>query len=137
MKIVREAVGMHDGTKDDAIFRIWGQQAEKAEYPFTTIDSFVEKNNINRIDCIKIDVDSFDFEVLQGAQKTMQNHNPYVVVELNHALNKRGQSNSEAFEWLAAEGYVEALVIDHENYILKRGTDVCCGAKKSLKLSYF
>ena len=51
----------------------------------------------------------------------MQNYNPWLVVELNHALAKRGQSNSEAFLWLRRQGYSSALVIDHENFILKRG----------------
>jgi hypothetical protein len=44
-------------------------------------------------------------------------------VELNHALSKRGQSNSEAFLWLRKQGYESALVIDHENFILKKGAN--------------
>ena len=40
----------------------------------------------------KYDVDSFDFEVLRGAERTLLRRNPVVVVELNHALAKRNQS---------------------------------------------
>jgi hypothetical protein len=43
------------------------------------------------------------------------------VVELNHALAKRNRSNSEAFEFLAKLGYEQALVLEHENFVLKQG----------------
>ena len=38
--------------------------------------------------------------------------------DIESALNKRNQSNSQAFQWLSEHGYCQALVIDHENYIL-------------------
>jgi hypothetical protein len=43
------------------------------------------------------------------------------VVEHNHALAKRNRSNSEAFEFLAKLGYEQALVLEHENFVLKQG----------------
>jgi len=30
---------------------------------------FIDRHRIERVDCIKIDVDSFDFDVLRGAGK--------------------------------------------------------------------
>jgi FkbM family methyltransferase len=114
------ALGKKTGRQTDAIFRIWGKDPEKQEYPFSTVDDFVITNNIQRVDCIKIDVDSFDFEVLQGARQTLQKHDPYIMVELNHALAKRGQSNAEALEWLASLGYTAAEVLDYDNFLLKK-----------------
>jgi len=117
------ALGKKTGKQKDKIFRIWGKEPESATYQFITIDDFVTEKNLSKLDAIKIDVDSYDFEVLQGAQKTLKKFNPWLIVELNHALSKRGQSNSEAFLWLHSQGYNEALVIDHENFVLKKGEE--------------
>lgn len=109
--------------KVDGIFRIWGQQAEEKVYNFITIDDFVETLNIQKVDCIKIDVDSYDFEVLKGAKKTILKFNPYIMVELNHSLELRNTSNYEVFAWLANIGYVEGFVVEYQNVILKRTID--------------
>lgn len=114
------ALGKSTGKTEDSIFRIWGREPEKMIYSFTTIDDFVRSNNISHLDCIKIDVDSFDFEVLQGARQTLIKDNPFVVVELNHALNKRNQSVPQALEWLADLGYLSVISLDYENFLLKR-----------------
>jgi FkbM family methyltransferase len=39
----------------------------------STVDAFVAKNKINRIDLIKIDVEGFELEVLSGAKKSLSN----------------------------------------------------------------
>jgi len=114
------AVGKHPGPQEDKIFRIWGQEPEVAVYDFVTIDSFVADNKLSRVDCLKIDVDSYDFDVLQGAEATLDRFDPWLVVELNHALGQRGQSNVAALDWLLARGYQHCLVLDHDNFIFKR-----------------
>lgn len=117
------AVGKQSGLQEDKIFRIWGARPERKIYTFTTIDDFIQRYHLTRIDCIKVDVDSFDFEVLQGARNTLIKYNPFVIVELNHALNQRGQSDMQAIEWLCSLGYEEALVLDYDNFLLKCGTN--------------
>lgn len=42
-----------------------------------TIDSF----NFDRVDMIKIDVEGLEFDVLKGAEKTIQKFNPYLFIE--------------------------------------------------------
>jgi hypothetical protein len=76
--------------------------------------------DLQRLDCIKIDVDSFDFEVLMGAERTLERFDPWVVVELNHALAVRGYSNMAALAWLLERGYRQCLVLDYDNFILRR-----------------
>ncbi len=114
------AVGKHPGSQEDRIFRIWGQEPEVKVYDFVTIDSFVADHNLSHVDCIKIDVDSYDFEVLQGAEVTLDRFDPWLVVELNDGLGQRGQSNVAALDWLLARGYQHCIVLDHDNFILKR-----------------
>lgn len=114
------ALGATTGVQKDRIFRLWGGEGDIAEYPFYRFDDFVAQHQPPRIDCLKIDVDSFDFEVLRGAERTLRTHNPVIVIELNHALSKRNQSAGEAFAWLARLGYRQALVLDHDNFVLQR-----------------
>jgi FkbM family methyltransferase len=116
----RLALGQHSGKRIDKIFRLWGQAAEECEYDFLTLDHFVEELKLRKLDCIKIDVDSFDFEVLMGAEKTLERFDPWLVVELNHALGVRGHSNMAALAWLRDKGYQHALVLDYDNFVLRR-----------------
>jgi FkbM family methyltransferase len=115
------ALGAKDGVFKDGIYRIWGQKAERLAYNFTTIDSFVEHNKINRIDAIKIDVDSFDFEVLQGASKTAEIFDPFIIIEINkNTLSKRQQSPNDIFSWFIQRGYKKTQVVGTENFIFKK-----------------
>lgn len=120
---LRLAVGRETGCIQDKIYRIWGKEPEFSAYEFIRIDDFINSYRIDHVDCIKIDVDSFDFEVLQGAEHTLIDQNPYVLVELNHALNLRGQSDIQALRWLSGLGYDQCVVLDNENFLFKRGAD--------------
>jgi FkbM family methyltransferase len=122
VEIIKEAFGKDIGNKKDKVFRIWGEEPENIVYKFNTIDNFVKERNI-KIDAIKIDVDSFDFEVLQGAKETIRTQNPYIMVELNYALHKRFQHEADALRWMAERGYVSTEIYDGENYLFKLSDD--------------
>jgi hypothetical protein len=95
------------------------------------LDDYVAEQGLQRLDCLKIDVDSFDFEVLQGAVETLQRFDPFVICELNHALARRGTTNVAALEWMCEQGYQETLVLDHDNFVFRRGTSLRDGLKRS------
>ncbi len=131
------ALGSVSGRHTENVFRIWGQPAERKEYDFETIDNIVTTRRIERLDCLKVDVDSFDFDVLRGAQRTLERFNPWIVIELNHALAKRNQTVNEALEWLVGRGYESALVTDYENFILHRGEKADAAAhSRSMQLTF-
>ena len=48
-----------------------------------TLDMIVEQQNIAGVDLIKIDVEGFELDVLQGAQNTIERFNPRFVLEFN------------------------------------------------------
>ena len=122
------ALGARTGQLNERIFRIWGSEGEVKKYPFYRFDDFVREQGIERVDCLKIDVDSFDFEVLRGAEQTLLKHDPVIVIELNHALAKRDQSPAETLAWLARRGYRKALTLDrHDNYVLQRSEAAFAG----------
>lgn len=119
VEVIRSALGAKRGEFEDAIYRIWGRDAERRTYSFTTIDAFVTERGL-RVDAIKIDVDSFDLEVLRGARQTLLEQDPFVMVELNHALALRQQTVPEALEFMLSLGYRECESYDHENFLFKR-----------------
>lgn len=117
------ALAATTGEREDRIYRLWGTDGEVRTYPFYSFDDFIARHRIERVDCLKIDVDSFDLEVLRGAERTLAERDPVVVVELNHALAQRNQSVGEALAWLARRGYRKALVLDNDNFVLQRGSE--------------
>jgi len=121
---VNAALGRRPGPAAASIHRVWGHAVDRGTFEFTSIDAYVEAQRLERVDCIKIDVDSYDFEVLQGAAATLDRFDPAVVIELaDVALSLRDQTVLEALAWLAGRGYAEGLVIEHGNFLFKRDQD--------------
>ena len=59
-----------------------------------------------RIDVLKIDVDGYDGEVLQGARSLLKTSQPWVIFEWHPVLiEKAGQKIDDAFEALVSAGY--------------------------------
>jgi hypothetical protein len=83
------------------------------------MDEFVAERHL-RVDATKIDVDTFDLEVLRGAERTLNAQDPYVMVELNHALSVRQQSVPEVLRLMVGLGYDECESYDYENFLCKR-----------------
>lgn len=120
VEILKFALSNKDGIYNEKIFKIWSQNiVEQKNFYFMTIDSFVKERNLN-IDLIKIDVDSYDYEVLLGSKNTLITQNPIVVVELNHALEKRGFFPKHAVDFMKSINYNIIQVLDKENYIFGR-----------------
>jgi FkbM family methyltransferase len=53
------------------------------EVPCTTLDTFLESSTVDRVDVVKIDVEGAELAVLDGAQRTLAEHRPTVVMEFN------------------------------------------------------
>lgn len=112
----KQALGEKSGELEDNIYRIWGQEPEKLTYNFTTIDEYCKKNKIKRLDLMKVDVDSYDFELLKGAVTTLKKLKPIITVELNHALQLRNSTTEEVINWLYDLDYIQTSITDGENY---------------------
>ncbi len=50
----------------------WGEIKTKTIVPVSTIDQFCYEKNISHIDILKIDTQGFDFDVIKGAEKVIQ-----------------------------------------------------------------
>ena len=72
----------------------------------TSLDELLEREKIKAVDFFKMDVDGFECEVLAGAQRTLANERPAIVMELApYALETRGQSLDALVGMLASHGY--------------------------------
>jgi len=118
--LIRKAVSNFSGSRVEPIYRIWGNPPERISRDFVTIDEFVESEELDRLDFLKIDVDGFDFEALQGAVATLARFSPTVLVEINHALATRGFTASDVTNFMLEMKYGRCLVVDKDNYIFEK-----------------
>jgi len=115
-----QPLGEKDEIKKDRVFKVWSQGiVEDKEFSFISLDTFVKKNQL-KVDLIKIDVDSYDYEVLLGGRQFLTEQNPLVVVELNHALGKRNHHVKEALNYMESIGYKLKFILDNENYVFEK-----------------
>jgi len=118
-KLEKLALGRQSGLKKDKIFRIWGNPAEELEYNFTTLDEYILENDVKPT-FIKIDVDSFDYEVLLGGKEYLSSNDVTVCVEVSNALSHRGHNPDEIKNLMFSMGYKIINTFDGENVIFKK-----------------
>ncbi len=71
-----------------------------------TLDGFVERESIDRVNLIKIDVDGHEYPVLKGAIKTLTTFQPVLVMELSPYVHEEKGHGFDAFvELLRDAGY--------------------------------
>lgn len=73
-----------------------------------SLDSYVERLGLARLDLIKIDVDGFECEVLDGAVDTLRRFRPRLIMEIcPYALDERQAGNVERLcDLISRAGYV-------------------------------
>lgn len=97
----------------------------------TTLDNYLESNNIEKVDFVKIDVEGFEYSVLKGAIKTLRKSKPKLYIELDNAnLKKQGSSSVEMISLLKRFGYsikdVQNRYTESELKMDKIHTDIFC-----------
>ncbi len=83
-----------------------GQLKSAAGAEAITIDAFVQRMALDRLDLIKIDVDGYETNVVRGAVDTLRRLRPYILLELcEYTLAEGGSSVRELTGALAELGY--------------------------------
>ena len=77
----------------------------KGVFDFIAIDDFVSKTNLSNVNFIKIDVDGWDYEVLQGARNTIEKFKPAMIVEVNRGVKCRGHTTKQFIQYFYDLGY--------------------------------
>jgi FkbM family methyltransferase len=71
----------------------------------TTIDSLVEENKMNRVDCIKLDVEGAEVPALRGAKQTLSRLRPHVIFERTSPGQQRQAMSEETPSLIMSLGY--------------------------------
>lgn len=67
----------------------------------------LDSYEFNEVKVIKIDVQGYESNVINGALKTIEKHRPYIFIEIEEiCLNKFGSSEQELIEMIENLGYV-------------------------------
>jgi FkbM family methyltransferase len=71
-----------------------------------TLDNIVAQKQVERLDLVKIDVEGFEWPVLQGAENTIERFRPYIVFEFDRSCATRGAESDALFsEFFQRHGY--------------------------------
>ena len=94
-------------------WKLFGNQKQIHEeiVDFVTIDEYVVGNAIDRVDILKIDVDGFKPEVVEGALDTIRKNKPILFLEVNNTPKVEDMLNhllDLAYVFLFEENYAPA-----------------------------
>jgi FkbM family methyltransferase len=77
-----------------------------------TLDSLIQEKGIGKIDLLKIDVETFEPEVLKGMENIIKNNSPTLIIEiLNNEVGARNQ------EILDGKGYLYFYIDEQDGLI--------------------
>jgi FkbM family methyltransferase len=114
-RIVPKAIAAEPGQKAANLCLAGDLESTAGEWTFTTIDEVCA--DMARVDLVKIDVDGYDYAALQGAQQTIQQHRPAIIVECrDKSLTLFGASVADIAAYLKECGYTWH-VADERNWI--------------------
>ena len=74
-----------------------------------TLDNQVIKLALKKVDFIKVDVEGFEYNVLKGAEQTIDRYSPILFIEIADAIKGRKYRNplyKDTLKWLWKKGYV-------------------------------
>lgn len=102
-----------DGSNSSASHQIHGGSAQPTtDASSMTLDEACESLGIQRVDLIKIDTDGYEYEILQGAEKTIARFRPTIVFEIGlYLLKEHDIDIAKIFDFFASRGYV---IRDHK-----------------------
>jgi FkbM family methyltransferase len=94
------------------------ETANTEKVSMTTLDDFVEQRGISVVDCIKIDAEGSDFEVIRGARRTIERCRPAVILETDH-LGRFGSSKLDVSRFFESIDYsISEIKCDHSSDLL-------------------
>jgi FkbM family methyltransferase len=88
-----------------------------------SLDTYLKQAGVPRVDFIKLDVDGFECEVLEGARHCLNQFHPTILMEIApHCLRERGVSLAQLIDVLSGSGYSfarldgKAITIDAQTF---------------------
>ena len=91
-----------------------GEQAdvvEKITCRTLRLDNYVKKNNIHKVNFLKIDVEGAEWAALQGAEETIKRDKPVILLEVcKYTCDRFGYDQNVMWEFLKPLGYKMYLI---------------------------
>jgi FkbM family methyltransferase len=113
--IIVENIGLSNVEEDKTInFRaswtIDKSEVKESKRPatvhFTTIDNYVSAHNIKQVDFIKLDVDGYEYKILQGGRDVLMTYRPIILMELgDYTLRSVGDNIEDLINFLFSLDY--------------------------------
>lgn len=66
------------------------ERVEEFRLPTITLDEYVEKKQLPKLDLVKIDAEATEIKVIRGALRTLRQHRPLVICEVLENVNQDG-----------------------------------------------
>jgi FkbM family methyltransferase len=86
---------------------------EKEELQVYRGDDIVDKNHINQLDFIKIDVEGFEAKVILGLKNSITKLRPILVIEWNNDITKKQFKELDLFNQVFKDYLIKAIVNNH------------------------
>lgn len=109
----------HDGTA-----KLTKTDASSGMVSHTLDDVLATKYDDIKFDILKIDTDGFDFKVLRGATKLLEEQAPFIFFEWDKMfLNEQNEDELSIFKYLENKGYQHLILFDNfGNYFATSNT---------------
>ena len=98
---------VNEGTMDRATL-----SAAPVTVPVTTVDALVTAHALPRVDLVKVDVEGFEGDVLDGATATIARHRPAFILEFNAwtlLCNRNANPRTVLEDWLGRFPFMHAF----------------------------
>ena len=101
-------------TRESCFFHSWSLDGgglptaahNEESIDFITLDEYATRNHLDRIDLIKLDVEGFEYKVIQGGSGTIRSLKPTMIIELNRiCLAMQGCGLEALLDLLGSLGY--------------------------------
>jgi FkbM family methyltransferase len=83
-----------------------------------SLDDFVKKNNLNKIDLIKIDVEGAEIDVVNGMDNILKKNKPILIIELVSGLQTNRNLSTKDFKHMMSEKY------DYNPYMINNNGEI-------------
>ena len=76
-----------NNTTSGSLNKNWRPEDQKSiDVEVTTLKAYVEQNKIDKVDLIKIDVETLEYEVLEGFSDLLLSHKPIIILEIQSEI---------------------------------------------------
>ncbi len=106
--------------------------AEQVKVPCTTIDAFCEKQNIQEIDLLKIDIEGYEYFAFLGASKMLARTN-HLFMEFSPNLYTKDASKEMLLDLLISKGF-SPHYIDESSKLVATSREALIGEERIIDL---